>query len=209
MNGSLGIQTHRILSGNSMKTHRIAAWWVAAVAPCLVIALASSAGAQDVTALRINEVLSSNSDTPPPYINSSQEKKFEDMIEIYNPTDQVLSLKGLKLSNSVTKDAGGKYHPVTPWTFPAGNILGKAFVLVFCDGRDQTTGGQAHTDFKLSQGGELVALFKADDTLIDMVVFPRMATDTSYGRFPDGADTFCFFAVPTFKDCSITSGGCS
>ena len=62
---------------------------------------------------------------------------------------------------------------------------------IFCDKRGTGAAGQLHSNFKLVDGG-LVALFSVDElTLIDMVVYPWMATDTSYGRFPDGSDTFC------------------
>src|SRR5262245_22900450 len=79
---------------------------------------ASWCEAQDITSLRINEILSSNKKTPPADGNG----KFSDMLEIYNPTDgpNPLPLKDVILTDHVSKDQDGKYHPVDGWKIPAG-----------------------------------------------------------------------------------------
>ena len=58
-------------------------------------------------------------------------------------------------------------------------------MLVWCD-EDQEQ-GLLHTNFKLSSGGEFVALVLPDGvTIIDSITFPSQSEDISYGRY--GAD---------------------
>ena len=71
--------------------------------------------AQDISALKINEILSSNKNTPPADTNSD----FSDMVEIYNPTEVQLSLRDVILTDHVKKDEQGKYRPVDGWKIPA------------------------------------------------------------------------------------------
>ena len=55
-----------------------------------------------------------------------------------------------------------------------------------------------HTNFKLSGGGEALALVDIDGTsVIDMLIFDTQSEDVSYGRFPDGTDTWGFHQAPT------------
>jgi hypothetical protein len=170
----------------------------------------------DPRALRINEVLASNEGTPP----VDQDSEYEDLVEIYNPLpDQFVLLKNLVLANTVSTDEEGKYHPVNGWKFTSGSILPKSFITVFCD-NETGSSTEPHASFKLSAGGELIALFTNAEELIDMVVFPRTPKGISYGRSPDGAGpspalgtdpSLCFFPTPTFKSgssCNPSTGGC-
>jgi len=177
--------------------------------------------AADVTDLRINEILSSNSQTQP-YDANGSDPGFEDMVEIHNPTGQSLSLKDLVLSQRVIQVEGAAepyhYRPAgSSLVILAGSILPGGFITIFCDGENSSglPSNELHAPFKLDQQGELVALFKREKILeetvyklIDLVVFPRMAKDTSYGRYPDGADTFFHMPEPTFKNCPVLLGGC-
>ncbi len=179
----------------------------AMLAAVLGFSEADRAFAADTSALRINEILSDNLNTPP----TDVEAQYEDMVEIYNPTAESISIKDLLLANAVTKDAEGKILPVTPWRIPAGSINPNGFVLVYCDG-DVGSGGskEPHTPFRLDRNGdgEVIALFKPDLTLIDMVILPRIPEGISFGRLPDGGDTFCYMPAPSFKNCSVLFGGC-
>src|SRR5688572_17913425 len=119
-------------------------------------------GAEPITLLRINEILSSNENTPP----ADTENNFSDMLEIYNPTDAQLSLKDVILTDHVSKDAQGKFHPVNGWKIPAGSILPKGFVLIYCDQQGSLENGEAHAGFNLNADGELVAMFTPAGVLI-------------------------------------------
>ena len=54
-----------------------------------------------------------------------------------------------------------------------------------------------HTNFKLSAGGEFIALVEADGiSIIDSLSFGPQTTDISFGRLPDGASNWIFM-TPT------------
>jgi len=62
------------------------------------------------------------------------------------------------------------------------------------DGADQGL----HAAFSLDAGGEELALTDVDGaTVIDSVRFGQQRADVSYGRFPDGTDTWSLMAFPT------------
>ncbi len=199
--------SHLTRSVSSLSTGRALSRAAVMLAASLAFFAGPRASAADSSALRINEILSDNANTPP----TDVEAQYEDMVEIYNPTTDSISIKDLLLANAVTKDAEGKILPVTPWRIPAGSINPNGFVLVYCDG-DVGSGGskEPHAPFKLNRSGdgEVIALFKPDLTLIDMVILPRIPEGTSFGRLPDGGDAFCHMAAPSFKNCSVLFGGC-
>ncbi len=101
-----------------------------------------------------------------------------DWIELYNPGNQPLSLAGLALSDS----------PENPTKFPISDVLtipARGFLVFFAD--EDTRQGPRHTNFKLGAGGETVGIYRMGDKVkIDELVFPALATDQSFGRFPDG-----------------------
>lgn len=54
-----------------------------------------------------------------------------------------------------------------------------------------------HTNFKLDKDGEYIGLYAPDGTEIDSLSFPEQMRDLSYGRQPDGAESWCLFSEPT------------
>lgn len=54
-----------------------------------------------------------------------------------------------------------------------------------------------HTSFQLSAEGERLTLTRPDGTTADQVAFGPVPRDVSYGRQPDGAGPWFFFAEPT------------
>ncbi len=54
-----------------------------------------------------------------------------------------------------------------------------------------------HTDFKLSGNGESVYLMNPSKSTIDMMTFPYLQVDNSYGSFPDGSVNNVYFGIPT------------
>src|SRR6266542_3641849 len=57
--------------------------------------------------------------------------------------------------------------------------------------------GADHLDFKLSPLQGQIALYSADLSLIDCVVYGPQTTDISQGRQPSGTDNFAFFSTLT------------
>lgn len=61
--------------------------------------------------------------------------------------------------------------------------------------------------FKLSKSGETVYLTSPSGTTVDQVTYGNTAMDNSYGRKPDGSNSWCYFATPT-PDASNNSSVC-
>jgi len=135
--------------------------------------------------LLINEFLASNDTTL-----ADEFGEFDDWVEILNAGDQALNLAGLHLSDDVAAPAR--------WTFPEVTLAAGEYLLVWCD--DDPEQGPLHTNFKLNASGETILLSTATaDGLrpIDQIDFGEQSTDVSYGRYPDGSETWDYFVMPT------------
>ena len=60
-----------------------------------------------------------------------------------------------------------------------------------------------HTNFSLGGDGETLVLTQPDGTTADTVTFGKVPCDTSWGRLPDGGETFGWFSVPTPGDGNV------
>ena len=79
------------------------------------------------------------------------------------------------------------------WEFPdTGVVIDPGeFLIIWCD-EDQEQ-GSLHTNFKLSSGGEYLALVLADgQTILDSITFPVQEQDVSYGRSDDDQDQWIY-----------------
>ncbi len=120
----------------------------------------------------ISEFLSSNE-------GSLQDADGEssDWIEIYNRGDEVADLEGWYL----TDDEGD----LTKWSFPPTLLDPEAYLVVFASGKAQPdTDGNLHTSFRLSVGGEYLALVQPDGRTIASEFspeYPPQFTDISFG----------------------------
>lgn len=54
-----------------------------------------------------------------------------------------------------------------------------------------------HTNFKIKSSGESLYLSDATQVLLDSVALPFLPSDISFGRYPDGTDTWALLAEPT------------
>ena len=118
----------------------------------------------------------------------------EDWIELFNPGPGSVNLLGW----SLTDDAA---NPGL-WTFPAVTLNAGQYLVVFADALDlKTFGGtnRLHTNFKLNDQGDYLALFNADMPRTTMTEFtngfPEQRPDYSYGR--SGTNGWFYFATPT------------
>ena len=136
--------------------------------------------------VHINELLASN-DT----VLADEAGEFDDWIEIHNSNDIPITLGGAYLTDDPTDP--------TRFALPDVMIPEGGFLIIWAD--DDTEQGPLHAPFKLSAGGEEVALFVGDGAgglaLADYVAFGEQETDVAFGRSPDGADAFAFFEAPT------------
>lgn len=144
-------------------------------------------------AIVVNEFMADNSTTI-----ADPNGEFDDWIELYNPTVNTISLTGKFLTDK--KDNLTKYQ----FTQPNLILNPNQFLLIWCDEQQEQQG--IHTNFKLSAGGEFIALVDTDGiTIIDSLSFGPQTTDISFGRFPDGTNNWStLFPTPGIPN-SFTS----
>ena len=134
----------------------------------------------------VNEVCADNQT-----LLSDEAGEFDDWVELYNDENVDVDLSGWFLG-----DLAGQSRE---WEFPAGTIIpAKGHLVVWCD--EDLVQGPLHADFKLTSNGEGVHLWlPATNGHIqaDAMLFPALATDASFGRFPDGTPVLENFAVAT------------
>ncbi len=133
--------------------------------------------------LLINEFLSSNDST-----NTDESGEYDDWLEVYNGNENEINLDWLYLTDNPDN--------LTKWVFPEGSVIpANGHMLIWCD--EEQEQGALHTNFKLSSGGEFIALVAGDGfTIIDSLSFGPQTVDVSYGRVTDGNDQWMFM-VPT------------
>ncbi len=114
----------------------------------------------------INEVLAANAHTAidPDF------SKFSDYIELYNSGSKSIDLSGYKLSDKISEPK---------WTIPNGTLLpARSYMIFWADDKDSSL-LEHHTNFKLKDKGEAVALFDPNGTLIDSLEFGKQKADIS------------------------------
>lgn len=155
-------------------------------APAAPVRPAGVDAAQNQFALRVNEYMASNATG---LEDPAEPGEFPDWIEIYNPTNQAVSLTGLALTDNLDNPDKA---PIPPGlTIPANG-----YIVFFADNDPEQ--GPLHLDFALSGDGEEIALYViSTETAIDARVFGAQQTDVSEGRHPDGGDAWKKYNVPT------------
>ena len=125
----------------------------------------------------INEWMASNTR----FLRDPSTGLFSDWFELYNPDEASIDLTGWRL----TDDWAEPQKFILP---PRTAIDGGGFLLIWADDRSSLNqiSQTLHANFKLSQTGELLALFMPDGTLSDSVTFSGQAENESEGRSPDG-----------------------
>jgi len=102
--------------------------------------------------------------------------RTDDWIELRNNTASLFDLAGWHL----TDDANN----LTKWTFPSVLMSPGSYLVVWASGENTVTNGEIHTNFKLSAGGEYLALVRPDGITIGhdySPQFPNQDDDISYG----------------------------
>jgi hypothetical protein len=126
----------------------------------------------------------------------------EDWFELFNPNDFDVNLGGYYLSDTLTNKT--QYRIPNRYTIPA-----RGFLLVWADnesGQNNNARGDLHASFALARGGEALALFGPDGTLVDGITFGEQTNDVSEGRFPDGAPHRYFMTALTPRTNNIVPG---
>jgi len=134
----------------------------------------------------INELMADNALT-----QQDDYSEYNDWIEIYNNSSSTIDLSGYYLSDDVSSPE--------KWQFPSGTTINaNGFLIIWADGDTTQTIG-LHTNFKLSAAGEAVILSDNSLRTIDEISFPSIATDITYGRYPNGTGNFSFLS-PTYNN---------
>lgn len=136
----------------------------------------------------INEILASNLSH-----NADSYGDFDDLIELYNTTDETINLEGYFLSDD--------FDDLTKWIFSSGDssfsILPNGYILLWADG--EPFQGADHLPFSLNKDGESLYLVDNDGvTIVDQKMYPKQYANVSYGRDSSSNTGWSFFNTPTF-----------
>ncbi len=120
--------------------------------------------------LYISEVLASNYS-----ITTDDDGVYSDYIEIYNGYNRSINLGNYYLSDS-------EYN-TDKWKFPDIEIKPKEYLIIYASGKDKCNLEEriCHTNFKLSDKGEVVSLSDINGNIISKVSFNEQLTDIAYG----------------------------
>ncbi len=107
---------------------------------------------------------------------------IEEWIELYNPTDEPLSLAGYILDDIT---GGGS----SPYTIPPGTLIPAHGFALF---------NQSTTGIALNNAGDTVNFIAPNGTtILDSYTYSSSSNDVSYGRTTDGNSTWITFVTPT------------
>lgn len=124
----------------------------------------------------INEVCTKNS------TYQSGDGKYYDWIELYNSGKSEADISGWGLSD--------KEQEPYRYTFPSGtHIPANGRLVVFCDA-DAAVNDSKAAPFGLSASGETLVLTDSQGKTAQTLDVGALASDTSYGQYPDGSGEF-------------------
>lgn len=141
---------------------------------------------QNPTGVYITEALASNTQVS----LYEEDKDFSDYVELYNPTNEIVSLSGYGLSDNLNRPR--------KWQFPEGAVIyPQERKVVYLDKTDTYDGNDYHTNFKISQhGGETLTFCDPTGNILDKLHLPVMPSNYSYGR-SESPRGFFYYANPS------------
>ena len=133
--------------------------------------------------LIVNELMASNAGEV-----MSPATNFDSWIELYNPSDEVVNLSGMYLSNDPEN--------LTLWRMPSGigTVPAKGFKVVWLGSNDIKN---TQATFKLDCDGGTIYLSDNGGNLIVSQDYPEAMSRTSYARKTDGGDEWGWTATAT------------
>ena len=113
--------------------------------------------------------------------------EHSDWIELQNQGPAAVDLAGWRLTDD--------WQNLALWVFPSTVLQPSQFLTVFASGKNRRiSGAELHTNFKLSSGGEYLALVRPNGTVVQEFDFGPQRKDVSYGVV---GDTNLFMPQPT------------
>ena len=135
----------------------------------------------------INEYSAANYNT-----SSDNYGEFEDWVELYNPTAAPIDINGWAITDKPANP--------TKWVIPSSfTIPANGVAIIYCSGRDELIGTNAHSNFKITQtkGNEVFMLSDAAGVFQDSIhVLPNQNSHTR-GRETDGSTVWSVFTTGT------------
>ena len=159
------------------------------VLACTLIGTGAASETDDT--IVINEIMPANVDQfYSPAVN------FDGWIELYNPTNQSISLGGLYISDDANN--------LKQWEMPAlmGIIPAKGYKVVWFDNNNLA---KTNVPFKLDLDGGTIYISDANGNLLTSQAFPEAMERISYARTTDGGDDWQLTANPTPGATNTTS----
>ncbi len=120
--------------------------------------------------VRISEFMAANRDGI-----EDEDGDNEDWIEIQNVSSNAVNLAGWSLTDATNN--------LRKWVFPAVSLARDSYLVVFASNKDRDV-GELHTNFRLSDTGEYLALVQPDGVTVASEfapLYPIQAPDVSYG----------------------------
>lgn len=145
--------------------------------------LSAVAVEEENTDVVLNELLAKNTT-----IQADQDGEFDDWVELYNNTDEDISLLGYYLTDDD--------EDIMQWAFPDTVIAANSYLIIWADKDDEQDG--LHASFKLSATGESVYLVNSDNVIVNSTTFGEQTEDMAHARVPNGIGAF-FVQSPTFS----------
>ena len=136
----------------------------------------------------INEVSASNGIFVNDYF------KRNDWVELYNTTNDTLSVEWMYLSD---QPENPMRYAISGGSSASTKIAPHGYLVVWCDKLDPIT--KLHAPFKLSAEGGKLSLMAADGSWISKMAYTAHLADETVGRFPDGCDSVYVMNVPTIE----------
>jgi hypothetical protein len=124
-----------------------------------------------------------------------------DWIEIFNSSGQSVSLLGWSLTDDPSN--------LTKWRFPNRTLGAGIRLVVFASEKNRSVPtGRLHTNFKLSSGGEFLALVNPSGEVESgfAPVYPPQRKNVSYGRANGAPNEVGYFSVATPGTANSSSG---
>lgn len=167
-----------------------------------IVALLCLAGvsvqAQSTTSLKINEVLTDNTEN---YVDQFGNRG--PWIEIYNSSAGTVEMAGCYITTDVNKP---KMYMISKGDLKT-KIGPRQRILLWADNMPHH--GAFHTNFRLDPGKEnVITLFDASGKkIIDQVKIPVLPPNTSYGRVTDGSEELGILEVTTPEAANYVENG--
>lgn len=120
--------------------------------------------------LYINEIVAKNNN-----IIKDNYNEYSDYIELYNGYNNDINLEGYYLSDSE--------FDTTKWQFKDITIKAGEYLIIYASNKDicDLENRICHTNFKLSDTGEVLTLFDKNGNIVSKIKYPNLDSNISYG----------------------------